>query len=166
MPYFDVTGQADLELLPPGLRKAKDLAFLAEQVEAEVIGIFTLDLTGAPSYRALPPGHPHQQLLFRGRRYTPVADGEQGVFLRGYAEDAAAADAKLRAALARTVARVVAWRLEQGTERVRMVQSVSGQAAGGTNSNITYHAGARDPLPEGWSAPLAAYDTRPAVYGV
>lgn len=155
--YFDVVSQADLRLLPPGVRDHPDLQTVAEATEDDVIDQFTVRTDQGPTYA-------HSSRLFARERIdhnelrdaVQVAEGEY-VCLRGYAVDADRADQVLRVRLARVIAGVIRWRVAQWIRE----PGVSYVGSTQTQAGKTWRSNADDAFPTSWSAPLSRWDVRP-----
>lgn len=155
--YFDPTNQADVSLVHPDVRAAKDLAFVAGEVEADVIHEYT---KRTPSW------------LYT-LRYTGLAGDEPfttvntalaiNVYLRGYTVDAndPTVDPSLKAALKRAVAGVIGYRLMQ-----RNVDPFTRSQSTGDSKSVTYRDDATALFPRGWERWLREFDTREAPWGM
>jgi len=88
------------------------------------------------------------------------------VFLRGYKVNSQDpnVDQNLYFALKRTIAEVIAWRLNQWKAIEPGVSSTSGTDAG-TPKSKTFRATAEDKYPPDWTRWLYAYDSRPLLWG-
>lgn len=170
--YFDPNNTGDKNLLPPGMRSDSELANVASLAEADVIGYYTQE----PAYFLYT-----NQLGLQGFFDASFGVGEDitnqiapanavvpqvRVFLRGYKADAAdpAVDPNLKLALKRSIAEVIAWRLNQWKEIEPGVASSSGTDAG-TPKSKTFRATAEDRYPTDWTRWLYPYDSRPQLWG-
>lgn len=168
--YFDTTN--DKTLLPPAYRNHAELANVAVLAESDVIGYFTED----PPYWLYTT-----QLGLQGFLDASSGTGEDvtnlsapasaivpqlRVYLRGYKVDASHAnvDPNLKLALKRTIAEVIAWRLNQWTVIEAGMQSVSGQE-GGVPKSKSFRPGAEEAFPPDWTRRLYPYDSRKLPWG-
>lgn len=148
------------------------MANVAALCEADVIGYFTadppyflytnqlglqgfLDASGGMGEDVTNQGAPSNAIVPQLR-----------VYLSGYKVDAsnAAVDPNLRLALKRTIAEVIAWRLNQWKSIEPGVASTSGTDAGAPKSRV-FRATAEDRYPPDWTRWLYAYDSRPILWG-
>jgi hypothetical protein len=111
--YFSTDGaDADVRLLPSHLRGDRELAELAEVVEAEIVAQFTRGTFQDPIYAPRVSYGLPSPFLAEGP-YAGAYDLGDGRFvcLRGYHDDPAQATAGLRDAMKREIAHVLRWRL-------------------------------------------------------
>ena len=152
MPYFDTTEATHLVMLPEGIRADSDLANVAAEAEADVIAHFTEGREGNSD--------PVKYLMSRDR--TELTDGSGNgiglyVYLMGYEADPADAEQNLVAAMRRTIAQVIRWRIQQ-REKNALRASESGDA--GTFSGFSFRGDAERPFPPGAFRWLGGFDTR------
>lgn len=135
-PYFDVTVPAHLLLLPEAIRAASELPEVAEQAEADVLGA-------------------HSGTYCYEDAVELSDDSGVYVYLRGYAEDAADAPARLVAALRAEIADVIRWRLA----RSRRDPNVDSESAG--ERSTTYREDAEHAFPPDFGRRLRPFLVRP-----
>ena len=145
--YFDTTNPAHLALLPQAIRAHEELADVAAVAEDEVIEYFSLPAAVAPSGAVVRD------------RGTAV---ERHVCLRGYAIDAALAQAALAAALRREIAGVVRWRLAQRARKPLLTSETAGDPMTVKN----YRDDAESRWPPGFGAGLRCYRLHADYAGV
>jgi len=154
VPYFDATNQEHLKLLPEGIRTDGDLANIAADAEADVIGHYT-ERGGAVPSVADPP------ILTARERYQLTDAQGNGigvyVYLKGYDPDPAQAEQNLVTAMRRAIAAVIRWRRAQ-RDKDPLHASEAGDA--GTFSGFSYRKDAENTFPPGFSRYLRHYDTR------
>lgn len=151
--YFDPTDSTHLALLPVGMRQDSDLATIAAQVEADVIGFFTkqgpyINFTNLE--RFLENGIVTTEVV--GEDVTATGSPSNAivphlyVYLKGYKADAndANVDPNLKAALRRTIAEVIRWRMTQWKRELGV------QQAGKGKDRTMFSPDAYDPFPQGW----------------
>jgi hypothetical protein len=161
--YFDPTNDNDLALLPPDVRKNRDLARVAGEAEADVLRVYTEEISPASYlYRgAMQLGYVH---IRNGRRIYVALDNRLAVFLDGYTLDAdACTNARFKGALKRAIAAAIVWKLEM-SGRKPAVRSESGLGGTGSGTAVTYSGDSGAPLPPNALRWLRDYDTRDACY--
>lgn len=159
--YFIVAN--DKTLLPPDIRTDPELANVAPLAEADVIGMFT----EAPPYlnytaRAgqLADGIVSQEV--QGVDISASVTGPQlRVYLRGYAVDAAQADTNLAAAMKRTIAEVIRWRMNQWKREQGL--SSSSDSVG---KNRAYLENFQDAFPPEWDRWLRPFRSDEVCWGL
>ena len=142
MPYFDVTDTEHLKLLPIDMREASDIANVAAEAEADVIGRYTEEGGSAD------------------RICTELEDGSGNgigisVYLNGYSLTPAEAESNFAADLRREIAGVIRWRLKQREKDPLIASESSGEFKG-----RTFRDDAEQPFPPGFGRWLRNYDTR------
>ena len=147
--YYDATNPDDLKLLPEALRDQSDLAEIAERVEAEVIAAYEVS-----TYEACGSGAVDTAVNKLDPAAVKVADYRY-VCLRGYAVDAANADAGLAGALRKEIAFVLKHRLWQSRREVGLKFSID------SDRQRQYRENAEDQWPTGFGFWLRNYDVRP-----
>lgn len=164
MPYFDVTNEDHLALLPSGMRDAPDLELLAAEAEADIVRFYTRrdrDPVAVEDY-------PNSPLSFASFTRTSTEIGTDSgirVYLLGYAADPDSVDSttypNFVTDLRRTIVSVVAWRLQQAKRGLGVVSEMT---AGGTSR--AFRADADSPFPPNWDRWLRVYDNREPVWGL
>lgn len=157
--YFDATQEADRALLPQAQRGYQDMANIAPLVEADVIALYT-DVPQPGSYE---PGAPNAQVNENpGEDISTSSTGVQlRVYLKGYKVDASLADANLRLALKRTIAEVIAWRIQQRVGGEPGLQSASGDGS----KSKGFRERAEDAFPVDWDRWLRPFAAGRAPWG-
>ena len=169
--YFVVA--TDTALLPPGIRAHAELANVAALAEADVIGAYTDD----PAYFLYTT-----QLGLQGFLDVSIGRGEDitnqsapstavvpqvRVYLKGYKVDSADAnvDPNLKLALKRTIAEVIAWRLNQWSGNIEPGVAMSTGTDGSVPKSKSFRPTAEDIFPPGWDRWLRPYDTTQRLWG-
>ena len=158
MPYFDTTDDDHKAMLPPGIRDDGDLADVAADAEADVIDHFTEG----------PEGNARPLRYVAGRDRTELTDADGDgiglyVYLMGYAADPASAEQNLVAAMRRTIAEVIRWRMAQ-RKKAPLKASESGDA--GTFSGFSFRGDSERPFPPNAFRRLRKYDTRRSLESI
>lgn len=139
--YWDAQqGSTDLQLLPSHLRADENLATLSEVVEADIVARYTVSTADAPAYAwtATPWGWTLDTGPAAGM--VKLADNLY-IRLRGYAPDAADAEAYFAAAMRREIAHVLRWRLGQAKRDPSITQEST------DDRSKTYRDDAAEPFP-------------------
>lgn len=163
--YFNPENADDLRLLPKALRSADDLEEIADEVEADILNVYTralnIELSPGLGWYAWGP-----LLAYRPATQLKNADGSltnRWVFLRGYAQDAndSSVDPGLKLALKRAIAEVMRHRI--GIKRADPL--ISSQTDTGQGMSKSFRAEVLEPFPTGWDRWLAPYDTVQPLWG-
>ena len=159
-PYFNHEEQEHVKLLPKALRTHGDLETVAARVEAEVIARYRYTTFGGPRYAC-------QQTTCGWVVTDPFLEGAVQiddyvyVCLRGFATDAALANALLADALRREIAEVIRWRLARDAKDPGITSDAGG---GDTWKPKQYRDDAEDRFPPAFGALLRTFDVRPTSY--
>lgn len=150
MPYFDPSNAADKNLLHADVRDHAELANVAGQIEHEVI----------EHYREEYPRFP--QTGYRSSTFDPDGPLVTRVFLHGYDEDPAEAEANFKEALRRTIAELVSFALRVYDNEI----GIQSKRRGGRSESYAGRIPTKDEWPGGWDHRLILYDNTEVVYGL
>lgn len=167
--YFDATAPADLQLLPQYMQSDSELAYIASQVEADVISMYT---ERAPYYL-----YTARQEYLRNGLVSTETVGEDisaqnaptgaitpqlRVYLKGYKADASDAlvDPNLKTALKRTIAEVIRWRIVQWKREQGLMSSSDSEG-----TSRSYGPQSSDPFPPNWNRYLKPFESGEAIFG-
>ena len=150
--YFDISKEADLDLLHASVREDSELGNVVDQVLWEIVDFYSQrDMQGLTTYETF------FQYEFGNRPNTEIK-----VRLVGYDPDPEDAEEGFREAMRRTIADVVSWTLRnysvsQGVRSIRQGQR-----------SVTYIGSSPSwsEFPHGWNRRLHNYDARIQAYGV